>query len=716
MKAGLLAGAAALGGVAVGAAALGKQMIDVASDTSEAKNKVITLLGDMSDGALEFSDASASAYGMSKREALNAVGAMAAVDRAMGTNKSEAAKLALEYTKLSADLGSFNNASSADVQQALTASLSGEYEMLKKYGIVVNETTLAAEAQRIGMKKNGATWDSAQKRQLSYNIIMASTKAAQGDFARTSGGLANQQKILGARLEDLKGKMGDKLLPVAVKVMGWLNKGIDIAYKLGRALAPVAKGVSVFFKALGGGSEANEFSGNLKTVNNLGVKLGNWIRNDFIPAAKKFAGWLKNEAIPAVRDFAVKLWNDLQPTIKQVSKTVREDIIPAVKKFADKFREAWPTIKRVANILGDVASFILRRVVPVLVKFYGKYLATTIRVFGQLFRAGWKVIGFIVDLGQKVISAGKKFWDFVTDVKDAISDFKTKVKNGIDKVVQFFKDLPGDIVDGIGDVAGKLVQKGKDFIAGFGRGAEEQARSLPFGMGKVIGWAIDGISTAADMHSPSRLMMKYGRWFIEGFGIGMKDKTEDVVDKATQLVDKLKEKLAEVKDFAKQIKDTFVSFADVTSIDTLISGDNGDTEGGFAKLLADLQGRAAGAAKFNSTLAQLRKMGLNETTIAQLREAGPESGLKSAEQILGAGAGGVGQVNNAVRSILASGSALGNREAKALYGIDPSKSQKLKVTIGGNVKISADVNSFIKVLRQEIRAQGGDVQKVLGKA
>lgn len=206
------------------AAVMGKKAIDTASDTAESSSKVQTLLGKSSAAAMEFSEASATAYGISKREALNAVGAMAAVDRAMGTGEKAAAKLAVEYTKLSADLGSFNNASSAEVQEALTASLSGEYEMLKKYGIVVNDTTLAAEAQRIGMEKTGATWDSAQKRQLSYNIIMRSTKAAQGDFARTSGGLANQTKIMSARMEDLQGKIGAKLLPVVVQIAGKFNE------------------------------------------------------------------------------------------------------------------------------------------------------------------------------------------------------------------------------------------------------------------------------------------------------------------------------------------------------------------------------------------------------------------------------------------------------------------------------------------------------------
>lgn len=210
-------------GILGAAAVMGKKAVEIASDTAESTGKVQTLLGSSSKAAMEFADTSATAFGMSKREALGSVGAMSAVQVAMGKTQAESAKLSVEYTKLSADLGSFNNASSAEVQEALTASLSGEYEMLKKYGIVVNDVTLSQEAARIGMKKTEATWTSAQKSQLSYNIIMASTKAAQGDFARTSGGLANQTKIMSARMDDLQGKIGAKLLPAVVKVAGALN-------------------------------------------------------------------------------------------------------------------------------------------------------------------------------------------------------------------------------------------------------------------------------------------------------------------------------------------------------------------------------------------------------------------------------------------------------------------------------------------------------------
>lgn len=692
MKAGLLAGAAALGVAAVGAVALGKDMVNIASNTSEALSKTNTVFGKAAAEAIKFSDESAAAYGISKRAALDFTSGMGSVLVAMGDSQDAAAKTSLEYTKLAADMASFNNTSIEEAAEALKASLTGEFEQMKKYGVVINDTRLAQEAQAMGMKKAGATWTAQQKKILSHSIILKDTAQAQGDFARTSGGMANQQRILGARMEDLKGKIGEKLLPVVVKVMGWLNKGIDVAYKLGRALAPVARGVSVFFKALGGGSEVNEFSGNLRKANNVGVKLGDWIRNDFLPVARRFGTWFKNEAVPAIKQFATEVWANLKPNIMALAQTFRAHILPAVKSFIGKVREAWPTIKRLADILLTLSAFLMRRVMPVLIKLAGPILGTVIRVVGQTISTVFRLIGVFMDLGKGVA-------------------------NAVTSAIGFVKRLPGQVVRAIGSLAKTLWQHGLDLIQGFIDGIVQKAKDLPGVIkDKVVGVAKSALHGFGLFGSPSRLTMKYGRWWTEGFAIGMKDGSQDIVDRAQEMVDKLKEKLQTVKDFAQQVKETFASFADVTSIDTLISGENGDTEGGFAKLLADLQGRAAGAAKFNSALAQLRKMGLNETTLTQLREAGPEQGLKSAQQILGAGAGGVGQVNNAVRSILASGSALGNREAKALYGIDPSKPQKLKVTLGGDIKITADVGSFIKVLRKEIRAKGGNVQSVLGAA
>ena len=53
--------------------------------------------------------------------------------------------------------------------------------------------------------------------------IFDQTSAAQGDFARTSGGLANQQRILAAQVENLKARLGQALLPVVQRLVTFIN-------------------------------------------------------------------------------------------------------------------------------------------------------------------------------------------------------------------------------------------------------------------------------------------------------------------------------------------------------------------------------------------------------------------------------------------------------------------------------------------------------------
>ncbi len=464
MFAGLAVGGAAL---VAGGAVLGKQMIDIASDTAEAQSKVGVVFGKSAAEINKFAETSAASYGISKKSALGYTSAIGAVATAQGASKKEAADLGLTYTKLAADMASFGNTSIEEAAEALTNSVTGEFEMMKKYGVVINDGRLAQEALAQGIKKTGSTWTAAQKQQLSYSIIMKDTALAQGDFGRTSGGLANQQRILSAKLEDLKGTMGEKLLPVAVKVVGAIIKLIDGAKGFANAIKPVTDGIKVFFNAISGKSELGEFSGGLGKANNAGVKISQWIRNDFLPTAKRFVSWFRNEAIPAIKKFAMDLWASLQPAIASISKGLREQVIPAMRNLIAKFKEAWPSIQRFATVIGNVAKFVLTKVVPVLASLSANVMGRLIRVFGTAFAAVWKFVGVLISVGAAVGKAGAAFGRFVSAVSGAIGRAWSAVKTGVGNIVKTVSAFPGKALRAIGNLAGMLKQHGLDFIQGF---------------------------------------------------------------------------------------------------------------------------------------------------------------------------------------------------------------------------------------------------------
>lgn len=136
-----------------------------------------------------------------------------AVLSAMGMNKSEAAELSVELTKLAVDMGAFNNASDTDVLVALRAAISGEYESMKRYGVVLNEATVAQELLNMGIEGGTKAATAAEKAQARFNVIMTATKDAQGAAAREADSYTNISKGLESALTDLHAALGQRLIP-----------------------------------------------------------------------------------------------------------------------------------------------------------------------------------------------------------------------------------------------------------------------------------------------------------------------------------------------------------------------------------------------------------------------------------------------------------------------------------------------------------------------
>ncbi len=265
------------------------------------------------------------------------------------------------------------------------------------------------------------------------------------------------------------------------------------------------------------------------------------------------------------------------------------------------------------------------------------------------------------------------------------------------------------IVSKLGNLGRLLWSAGEDLVRGFAGGIKNMATSAAEAAGNMASSAKDAVLHKLHIKSPSRVMMQVGRWFSEGFAIGIKDKEADVLAAAKKMIEKLKDKIATVKDFAKTIRDSFRSFGDMSNFD---SGE------GAKPFMTQLAERAAQATKFAAGMTQLRKMGLNETTLAQLRDAGPDSGFGEMQQILSGG--NIAEVNRLVGQIDAAGKGLSDRESRAEYGFAPGDKIHARVRVGDQkVKITLDAKGadqeLLKVLRKLIRVQGGNVQAVLGK-
>ena len=227
LKAGALAFAAV--GAAAGAMAIkiGRDAIGAASDFSEEISKSRVIFGEASKDIEDFAKTAANSLGQSKKQAVSAASTFATLGKAAGLTGKDLSKFSIGFVKLASDLASFNNTSPEDAIQAIGAALRGEAEPIRRYGILLNDATLKNEALALGLiKTTKDALSPANKVLAAQAAIYKQTSDAQGDFGRTSDGLANSQRILAANIEDVKITLGESLLPVALKFSDFLKKDL----------------------------------------------------------------------------------------------------------------------------------------------------------------------------------------------------------------------------------------------------------------------------------------------------------------------------------------------------------------------------------------------------------------------------------------------------------------------------------------------------------
>jgi hypothetical protein len=207
----------AAAGVAFGAFA--KIAVSSASDLAETISKVGVLFGSSAKEIEIFAGTAAKSLGQTKQQALDAAATFAIFGTSAGLSGQELSKFSIDFVKLASDLSSFNNTSPQDAINAIGSALRGEAEPLRRYGVLLNDASLKQAALSLGIITTTTQALTPQQKVLAaQKLIFEQTTAAQGDFARTSDGLANQTKIVTAQLENMKTEIGTALLPIVLQL------------------------------------------------------------------------------------------------------------------------------------------------------------------------------------------------------------------------------------------------------------------------------------------------------------------------------------------------------------------------------------------------------------------------------------------------------------------------------------------------------------------
>lgn len=231
-----------------------RESIEAASSLGESLNAVQKIFGRNAQQVLDWGKNNAVAFGLSQRAFNEMAVPLGALLKNAGIDMSNVADQTIKLTKRAADMASVFNDDVVTVLEAVQAGLRGESDPLEKYGVSLNAAATQARALADSGKTNAAQLTAQDIALARLNIIYDQTATSAGDFADTTTGLANSQRVASAQMEEAKAKLGAGLLPVmatGAQIVGKLADGfahlsnpvqttIAVVLGLGAAVAVLA--------------------------------------------------------------------------------------------------------------------------------------------------------------------------------------------------------------------------------------------------------------------------------------------------------------------------------------------------------------------------------------------------------------------------------------------------------------------------------------------
>ncbi|QBI98119.1 tape measure protein [Microbacterium phage Fireman] len=438
-------------------------------------------------------------------------------------------------------------------------------------------------------------------------------------------------------------------------------------------------------------------------------------------------------AVPMLLQSALTLFMSITQAIITVIPQIIATLVTLIPQIATSLLAALPQIIVAALdlFLGIVQGII--QAIPVIITavldLLPVLLETVVGMIPDLINAAVELfLGIVMGLAQaipQIITAvlgllpqliSTLIGMIPTLIQGAVQLF-TGIVQALPKVIpQIISALIGlapVMVQALIQLVPQLIQAGIDLIGGLVQGLLSAAGQVGQTLLNIAQNAVGDFLSFLGIHSPSRLFMKFGRDVIDGLAIGLKKSGSSAVkemqstakqiakavddkvisrsvgnsltsmlqsstNKITAALNQREKVLARLKDANKAYADIVKDRADyASSIASSVSNLGSITGARTAeKMIEGLQKQVAKTQQFQATLAELKNLGLDNTSIEEFANAYAKNGdSKAATALLAGGKEAVDQVSALRKQLDAAGVSLGNSVGDTLYkaGIDAAK-------------------------------------------
>lgn len=520
--------------------AAGGAAFKLASDMNETLNKVDVAFKDNAKEVKEWGNTTLEKFGISSGAALDAASLFGDMGTAMGQSTAEASKMSTNLVGLAGDLSSFKNIGLGQAQDALKGIFTGEGESLKSLGIIMQDSTLKAFALATGQTKSYTEMTQAEKVALRYAYVMGVTKNAQGDFARTSDGSANQMRIFQESIKQLATTIGQNLIPIITPIIAKLNEWAKSFSSLGpqtqktilvigailAAIGPVLviigqliTAVSAITGAFASCSAAIAAAGGIIAVLTGPIGIAIAIIGGLIAVGVLlYNNWdiIKSKCTD-LGTFLSNTWNLIKTSISNVITSIVTFVTTKFSSQIQSLQSIFSSIQSIfSNVWTIIKNIVLGAVLLILDIFTGNFTklktdaSQIMNNIKTAFSSIWENIKSIFKNAIKI-------------VVDTFIQMKTDISNAIVKVVDA-------VINGVKELPGKMLQFGIDIVQGLINGISSMINKVK----SVVSDLADGITSkirgALGIKSPSKVMMEIGGYTTEGLALGIQSQRDMVID------------------------------------------------------------------------------------------------------------------------------------------------------------------------------------------
>ena len=343
-----------------------KDSVKASSDLNESLNAVSVSYGAATEGIVTLGETAANRLGLSNNQ-FNAIATQFSGFAANITGPGgDVVGFIDELTTRGADFASVFNLDVDEALRLVQSGLAGETEPLRKFGIDLSAATVEAFALANGIGAAGEPLTEAQKQQARYGAFLEQTNKVQGDFANTSDGLANAQRILAANFENVKAEVGGPLVGAFANLTTAL---IPVVTELGPVLVGVLEELAPVITDLAG-----QIPGLLVSLMPLLPVLGE-LASVFLQMVAELLPVFVNlfmallpvitELVPIVAAFISDALMVLVPIILQLV----EALVPIVEALLPVFAELFTALAPVVLKLVEAMLPLIVMLLPLFIQF-----------------------------------------------------------------------------------------------------------------------------------------------------------------------------------------------------------------------------------------------------------------------------------------------------------------------------------------------------------